>query len=69
VVPKGFWILFEDVRFGTIGNPLLISAVCIMIALEQYFGANLSSQGSLVTRDLPLRNKSSKKIKHSIIHR
>ena len=71
VVPKGFWILFIDidVRCGTIVNPLLISAVCIMIALEQYFGANLSSQGSLVTRDLPLRNKSSKKIKHSIIHR
>jgi hypothetical protein len=61
VVPKGFWILFFDVRCGTIVNPLLISAVCIMIAVEQYFGANLSSQDSLVARDLPLRNKSSKK--------
>jgi len=61
VVPKGFWILFQDVRCGTVINPLLISAVCIMIAVEQFYGANLSSQKSPVTGDLPLRNKSSKK--------
>jgi hypothetical protein len=61
VVPKGFWILFRDVRCGVIVNPLLILTVCIMIALEQYYGANLSSQGSPVAGELPLRNKSSKK--------
>jgi hypothetical protein len=42
VVPKGFWILFMDVRCGTIVNPLLISAVCIMIVVEQYYESKLT---------------------------
>jgi hypothetical protein len=42
IVPKGFWILFNDVRCGTIVNPLLILTVCIMIAVEQYKGESLS---------------------------
>ena len=46
IVPKGFWILFNDVRCGTIVNPLLILTVCIMIAVEQYKGESLSLQSS-----------------------
>ena len=61
VVPKGFLILFDDVNFGTIVNPLLILTVCIMIIVEQYYGESLSSQRSPVARVLPLRNKLSKK--------
>ncbi len=43
IVPKGFWILFLDVRCGTILNPLLILIVCIMIIMEQYKGGRLHS--------------------------
>ncbi|MGB5217152.1 MAG: glycosyltransferase family 87 protein [Smithella sp.] len=43
IVPKGFWILFLDVRCGTILNPLLILMVCIMIIVEQYKEARLYS--------------------------
>lgn len=43
IVPKGFWILFLDVRCGTILNPLLILMVCIMIITEQYKEARLHS--------------------------
>lgn len=55
VIPKGFWILFIDVRCGTILNPLLISAVCILIALEQYYGASLSTAG--VVGELPQKQE------------
>ncbi|MCX5848667.1 MAG: glycosyltransferase family 87 protein [Deltaproteobacteria bacterium] len=53
VVPKGFWILFFDVRCGTIVNPLLILTVCIMIVVEQYYGTLVCSQRSSIESDLP----------------